>query len=222
MRHLRPNRRRSTVSRCNRSAAWRVEMNMDDALPAALASNLDTAFVRLVEVHQDRLYSIALRLLGNHADAEEIAQDAFVRAYRALQSWEPGRIAALEVRPWLAQIVVNLCRNRFRRARPMVVPIDARNGVAHDLPSLDPEDSPHDVALRRDTARRWARLLAELPHHYRVPVVLRHVDGLSYEEMAAALGRPEGTLKAQVHRGIALLRSSAEQATQPEREVLSA
>ncbi len=200
---------------------------MDDALPSALATDLDGAFERLVLDHQDRLYSIALRVLGDPRDAEEVTQDCLVRAYRALASYDPDRIRSLEVRPWLATIVVNLCRNRGRRRKLAVVRLDAPSArdtipVAGRIAAHDPTGSPHASALRRETARDWAALLATLPQRLRIPVVLRHVDGLSYAEMANALGRPEGTLKAQVHRGLALLRDAAESASLLDREVMSA
>jgi RNA polymerase sigma-70 factor (ECF subfamily) len=195
---------------------------MDDRTAGSLAVDLDGAFARLVELHQDRLYSIALRILGNPHDAEEVAQDAFVRAYRALASYEPQRIRSLELRPWLATIVVNLCRNRFRRRRPVTVAIDPGEPGTPDPPTRDPRDNPHDAAVRRETRHRWAALLAELPERYRTPVVLRHVDGLSYEEMAEVLGRPQGTIKAQVHRGLAQLRAAAERAAPADLEEMSA
>ena len=190
---------------------------MTDALQAALASDLDGAFEPLVLAHQDRLYSIALRLLRNPADAEEVAQDAFVRAYRALATYDRERIRSLELRQWLATIVVNLSRNRARR-RPPPTALLAR-GDEPDAPIVDPRlvardprESPHEAALRREATAEWAARLAELPDRYRTPVVLRHVDGLSYDEMAVVLGRPAGTLKAQVHRGLAQLRTAAERA----------
>jgi RNA polymerase sigma-70 factor (ECF subfamily) len=200
---------------------------MTDQLTAALAADLDAAFERLVLAHQDRLYSIAVRLLGDPRDAEEVAQDALVRAYRAIATYEPPRIRALELRPWLATIVVNLCRNRARRRTATLVRLDPdagpqERGVVTDLPSRDPADSPSDRTDRREAARRWAAMLATLPDRYRYPVVLRHVDGLSYDEMAEVLGRPEGTLKAQVHRGLAQLRTAAERAAALESQEMSA
>ena len=199
---------------------------MDDTLPTELAADLDRAFGGLVEAHQDRLYSIALRVLHDPRDAEEVAQDAFVRAYKALAGWEPERIRAVELRPWLATILVNLCRNRARRHRPVLVsihaPHDAADERGREVETLDRRDIPHDELIHRETARRWATLLSGLPDRYRVPVVLRHVDGLSYEEMATVLGRPEGTIKAQVHRGLAKLRQAAEAAALVDREEMSA
>ena len=75
---------------------------------------------------------------------------------------------------------------------------------------------------RREGAARWAGLVASLPERYRTPIVLRHVDGLPYDEMSAVLGRPEGTLKAQVHRGLALLRDAYERSELLEREEMTA
>jgi RNA polymerase sigma-70 factor (ECF subfamily) len=200
---------------------------MTDHLTAALAADLDAAFERVVLAHQDRLYSIALRLLGDPRDAEELAQDALVRAYRAIGTYEPARIRALDLRPWLATIVVNLCRNRSRRRSATIVRLDPaaapdERGVISDVPDRDPADSPHEAAARREANRRWAALLATLPDRYRYPVVLRHVDGMSYDEMATVLGRPEGTLKAQVHRGLAQLRAAAERAADLDRQEMTA
>src|SRR3954447_3411567 len=89
---------------------------MDDTeLTERLARDLDGAFELLVRLHVDRCHSIALRVLGDPHDAEEVAQDALVRAYRALAGYDGARIRELRLRPWLATIVVNLCRNRVRR-----------------------------------------------------------------------------------------------------------
>src|SRR6188474_1575640 len=87
----------------------------DTRLLAALARDLDATFPVLVTAHQDRLYSIALRMLGDPHDAEEAAQDALVKAYRALAGYDATRIRELRLRGWLATIVLNLCRTRLGR-----------------------------------------------------------------------------------------------------------
>ena len=92
-------------------------MDTDEPLIAALADDLDASFEALVLAHQDRIYSIALRMLGDPRDAEEAAQDALVRAYRALAGYDAARIRELRLRPWLATIVLNLCRSRLSRRR---------------------------------------------------------------------------------------------------------
>src|SRR6476646_533458 len=89
---------------------------MDQPLTEALAADLDGAFEELVRAQQDRLYSLALRYSGNAADAEDLAQDAFVRAYRAMKRYDPERIRALDLRGWLTTILLNLCRNHAAKA----------------------------------------------------------------------------------------------------------
>lgn len=188
-------------------------MEADERLLTSLADSLDDAFESLVEQHQDRLYTIALRMLGDRGDAEEAAQDAFVRAYRALATYDGDRIRELRLRGWLTTIVLNRCRSvAARRAtrgpRPVSIEADPVRPITE--PEAPPEAAPMEVAERHAERDRWAARLQALPVSYRSAVVLRHVDGLSYPEVAAALGRPEGTVKAQVHRGIALLRTMLE------------
>jgi len=184
----------------------------DAALIGRLSADLDGAFPVLVEAHQDRLFTIALRVLGNRSDAEEAAQDAFVRAYRAIAGYPAERIRELRLRPWLATIVLNVCRNRVRVRRVATTELAFEPAAE---PAADPFSSRHGREV-------WAALLATLPPTQRVAVVLRHVDGLSYTEMAEALGRPEGTVKAQVHRGLAALRTAFIAAERREREEMTA
>ena len=199
-------------------------MDNDEPLIAALADDLDASFEALVIAHQDRIYSIALRMLGDPRDAEEAAQDALVRAYRALAGYDATRIRDLRLRAWLATIVLNLCRSRLARR-----PAAARTTLSLDLalpgelePRVRDDRGPAAVVATRAAARDWADLLLTLPAAYRSAVVLRHVDGLSYPELAIALDRPEGTVKAQVHRGLALLRTAFEATERHEREEMTA
>ncbi len=181
---------------------------MDDTeLVLRLARDLDGSFEALVHAHVDRCHAIALRLTGNPHDAEEITQDALVRAYRALAGYDPDRIRELRLRPWLTTIVLNLSRNRARTRRVPSTPLAPLVEAGWE-PAADASTDPSTLAQAAAQRERLAAHLAALPERYRVPVVLRHVDDLSYAELAEVLGRPEGTLKAQVHRGLAMLRAA--------------
>lgn len=202
-------------------------MDDDRQLLTGLARDLDGAFEALVLAHQDRCYSIALRMLSDPGAAEEAAQDAFVRAYRALAGYDATRIHELRLRPWLATIVLNLCRTRLaRRAAagrpPLSLDADPERTRLPEPAATDPATSPVAVAERHAVREHWGDLLSTLPPAYRAAVVLRHVDGLSYPDLARALGRPEGTVKAQVHRGLAMLRTAFEAASRLEREEMTA
>jgi len=183
-----------------------------DPLAARLAHDLDGTFEALVIAHADLVYGLALRSTRDPAAAEDLAQDAFVRTYRALAGYPPERIRGLHLRPWLTRLTINLARNRARDrlARPAQAPLDEGHlGVADDAAR------PEEALLRRESAAAWQARLAALPRHYGLAVELRHVHGLSYAEMAEALQRPVNTVKVHVHRGLALLRVAYEKEIQP-------
>lgn len=170
-------------------------------LAQRLADDLDGNFEALVLELQGPVYRFAYRWCGNAEDAEEIAQDAFVRAYRALQGYDPERIAALRLSPWLLTIAVNVARNRVRGKRLAVGGLESV-----DEPMAAALDEPEHISERRELSDRLAGALLELPPRYRAPVILRHVLGLSYDDIAETLEQPAGTVKSNVHRGIQLLR----------------
>jgi RNA polymerase sigma-70 factor (ECF subfamily) len=178
---------------------------MDDALIALLARDLDAGFEQLVLAFQHRVYGLALTLTGSCADAEEVAQDTFVRAHRALRSYGAARIEELKLRAWLHRIALNVVRNRVRVRRVATVDISAAASVADAS-----AERPDAVLLGRESAAEMRALVASLPVAYRDSVVLRHVQQLSYAEAAVVLGKPVGTVKANVHRGLGLLRLALE------------
>jgi RNA polymerase sigma-70 factor (ECF subfamily) len=179
----------------------------DLSLASRLATDLDGYFEQLVRSYQDRLFGFALRLTRSREEAEECTQDAFVRAYRAIERYSTERRRELRLRPWLYQIALNAVRNRARQKTLAAVPLDGphENGIADA-----PEAQPESVVLRRE---RWSTLEAALdglPTRYKTAVVLRHVHGLSYAEAAEVLNQPVGTIKSDVHRGLRLLRQVLE------------
>lgn len=153
------------------------------------------AFSRLVDRHYDRCARIALRILGNREDAEEAIQDAFLRAYRALGSYEDReRFSA-----WLTRILINQCRTA--RAR-----VQRREAVFSDADLRD----AGAFAEMETTEATWPDLeyaLAHLPPDQREAVVLRYADDLTYEEMARITGVGESALKMRVQRAFARLRA---------------
>ncbi|HEV3102487.1 MAG TPA: sigma-70 family RNA polymerase sigma factor [Candidatus Dormibacteraeota bacterium] len=159
---------------------------------------VDHLFERMVHEHKDRVFAASLAMTGNRHDAEEVAQDTFFRAYRALCTYSPERVRDLKERAWLHRIAVNVMRNRVRGVHPRLVEL---NGSERDH-----SRGPEAQAMERMQLDELATRVADLPIRYREAVVLRHVRELSYAEVAEALGQPVGTVKANVHRGLKLLR----------------
>jgi RNA polymerase sigma factor (sigma-70 family) len=184
-------------------------MEPQPELPARLAHNLDGSFEELVLVHQRLVYGLALRVVADPADAEEVAQDTFERAYHALAGYEAERVAAMRLRPWLAQIALNLARNRLRRRTATARPPGEGGGKAGAV-AAPAASQPDQLAERRQERELLVELLAGLPRGWREAVVLRHVEGLPYAEVAEVLGRPVGTVKTHVHRGVRQLRTTLE------------
>lgn len=173
-----------------------------EALAHRLAADRDHAFPELVRRLHAPIYSGALRLTGSRLDAEEVTQDAFMRAHRALGRYPSQQVRSLRLQPWLWTIALNVCRNRARSRsrRPQTSPLERSPELAADA-STEAEalDAVDD---------QWQRRLADLPEAMRHAVILRHVVGLSYDEIAAAVDRPAGTVKSDVHRGIERLRAA--------------
>jgi RNA polymerase sigma factor (sigma-70 family) len=169
-----------------------------EELANALAFDLDRAFPTMVDEMGRQLYWGLRRISGDHQEAEDLTQETFIRAYRALGGYDPERIRAMNLQPWLWTIAMNLGRNhlRDRSRRPTYVEMGA------ETPVEDPE--PVDAAA-------WDRRLSELNQHQRTAVVLRHVVGMGISDIAEATGRAEGTVKADIHRGLARLRHTMEE-----------
>jgi RNA polymerase sigma factor (sigma-70 family) len=184
-------------------------MDIQPELPDRLARDLDGSFEELVLAHQRLVFGLALRVVGDRADAEEVAQDTFERAYHALAGYPAERVAAMRLRPWLARIALNLARNRLRRRPPPARSLEDGDGQPLAVPAPAAAE-PAAVAERVQERELLAGLLAGLPRAYREAVVLRHVEGLPYAEVAEVLGRPVGTVKTHVHRGVRQLRVELE------------
>lgn len=172
----------------------------DDAALVDLARGGDNqAFGELVGRHGPMVYNLALRLLNNAQEAEDMAQEAFVRAWQAL----PGFRGDSAVSTWLYRITTNLCYNRLPhlRASLLALDADAADEVSDDRPL--PESRLQSAEMRREL---FAAVDA-LPDHYRLLIQLRHIQGLGYNEIAAVTGMPLGTVKTGLHRAHRRLRA---------------
>jgi RNA polymerase sigma-70 factor (ECF subfamily) len=153
-------------------------------------------FERAVRENKDRIYSYAAMMLRNPADAQDVAQETMVRLWQHRHSVDQET-----ARAWLTRTAHNLCIDRIRRLRVRneVVPGDER-------PAADAGPGPLRLAASRELAALLAQAVAELPPDYRAVVILREVQCLPYDEIAAALHVPLGTVKARLHRARERLR----------------
>jgi RNA polymerase sigma-70 factor, ECF subfamily len=165
-------------------------------------------FEEIVDEYQRRLYGFALRMTGNREDAEEIVQDAFVRAYRALAKMSPEQRGELRLQPWLYTITLNVTRNRLRSKRPANVALDAMADADAVLRSSLREGPPQPEKIIEQNADMALveQALLQLPMHLRAAATLRFIEGRSHPEIAEILDQPIGTVKSHVHRAVRILR----------------
>ena len=174
---------------------------MTTTLHHALATDLDSTFPAFVDAYGTLVVTIATRLTDTQT-GEDITQEVFLRAYRALASYDTDRIVSLDLRPWLATITRNLVRNEYRRrSRKPALSLD-------DGPHPEPTTDPVDVADTLDGLDSVGRALTHLTDAQREAVVLRHIVGLPIREVALTMGCPDGTAKSHVSRGLARLRTT--------------
>ena len=178
----------------------------DDAEAARFLDRLragdDRAFEELVRTHQHRVFAVALRMLGNAAEAEEIAQEAFLRAHRSLGDFRGDA----KLSTWLYAIASRLCLNRLAAG-------ERRHGREGEetLLRLSHRSLGPDAALERGELEvALHRAIAELADERRIVVVLRDIEGLAYEEIAQVLGIEVGTVRSRLHRARADLKGKLE------------
>ncbi|MEU9235206.1 RNA polymerase sigma factor [Streptomyces subrutilus] len=192
--------------------------DMAEQVSERLATDLDDGFTELVRVHATAVRGFLFRVTGSASEADDLGQDTFLRAYTALQGYSPQRRRELRPRAWLMTIAANVWRNHVRTSVRRPVSATTVEDVCQSWPDASP--GPEERASTAEDRRRLVSALTELPENPRVAVVLRHVVGLSYVEIAEAQGCPVGTVKAQVSRGIGSLRQLMEAKDPPTREVL--
>ncbi|HMK08739.1 MAG TPA: sigma-70 family RNA polymerase sigma factor [Anaerolineales bacterium] len=150
------------------------------------------AFGELVRRYQSSVYGVCYRLLGDSAEAEDLAQEAFLRAFRRLASYDADRPFG----PWMRRVAANLTLNALQRRRP--APLEWEDEA--DQIGGDPEEMPEQAGERSALAERLRAGLLRLPEAYRAVIELRHYQDMSYEEMASALGIGVGDVRTRLFR----------------------
>ena len=191
------NRRAPAAS--NRANDRAIEAEEDRALIAQAQAGDMGAFRKLVERHQRRAFAVALGLVRDENDAREIVQDAFLRAYKSLATFQ----GSASFFTWLYRIITNLSIDLMRKPGRQTAELDESRHTTEDEPDFpllsrfDGAD-PIDVVKRREIAERLQTALDALPSYHRAVIVLREIEGLSYEEMATAMGVSKGTIMSRL------------------------
>ena len=174
------------------------EQSKDLGLVRKAQAGDKTAFDLLVRKYQNKVVNIVSRYLGHNGDVLDVAQDTFVKAYTALPSFR-GEAAFYT---WLYRIAVNTSKNYLtaRGRRPFNVDIDDEESDLHEQLSLQDPASPERLALAEEIKQVIVNAIERLPEELKVAIQLREIDGMSYEEIALAMGCPVGTVRSRIFR----------------------
>lgn len=190
-----------------RAITWTEVGGREAALIQRCAARDEDACAELVAEHQRMVYQLSLNLLGDHNEALDLSQEVFLRVFRTIHSFR-GQSA---LRTWIFRIVVNQARNRQRwwrrRHRSQQVSLDEHIRAHGDLPEQTNGAAPDRLLGRKELAGQIRTALDQLPFDQRTALVLREIDGLSYEEIGFSLGIAVGTVKSRLARAREALRA---------------
>ncbi len=186
---------------------WSSVSDAEAALVSRCLAGDEQACTELVESHQRMVYQLAFHLLGDKEEALDLSQDVFLTVFRMLDRFR-GQSA---LRTWIYRIVVNQARNRQRwwrrRYQSAQVPLDVHVSEHGELSSPRDDCGPEKLLRQKEQADRVWQALRDLPFDQRTALVLREIDGLSYEEIGYSLNVAVGTVKSRLARARQLLRA---------------
>ncbi len=177
----------------------------DIQLVARARAGDERAFRALLEKYERAVFSICLRMVRNRDEATDLSQESFIKVFASLDRYNP----AYAFSSWLFKITSNQCIDHLRKRRvdtlPMDQPIDGEKGeIQRQYAAPDP--TPEEALVRGEKMSRLEAAIDQLPEHYRIMLILRHQEDLSYEEIADHLSIPLGTVKARIHRAREMLK----------------
>jgi RNA polymerase sigma-70 factor (ECF subfamily) len=174
-------------------------MNENDLVKKAKNGDVE-AFERLVEGYQKKVFNIAYRMLGNYDDASELAQEALIKIYKSLKSFKEES----QLSTWIYRITTNVCLDELRkRKNKAVVYIDEKIRSEDDEITRQVEDkqpTPEQRAEQNEVKKAINNAIQSLSQDYKIVIILRDIQGLSYDEIAEILKCPTGTVKSRINR----------------------
>jgi RNA polymerase sigma-70 factor (ECF subfamily) len=189
------------------SIAWTEVGGREASLIQRCAAHDEDACAELVNEHQRMVYQLSLNLLGDHNEALDLSQEVFLRVFRTIHTFR----GASQLRTWIYRIVINQARNRQRwwrrRHKAQQVSLDDHIRDHGELPESSNGASPDRLLGQKQLAERIRAALDRLPFDQKTALVLREIDGLSYEEIGYSLGIAVGTVKSRLARAREALRA---------------
>ena len=170
-----------------------MSVSGDQALVRRTLTGDLEAYGELIQLYQSSVLNVCYRVLGNRHDAEDLTQEAFIRAYKHLASYDQERPFG----PWMRTLAANLCYNKLKRVEVIQVALEDER----DIESKGPTTNPENALEVSQEHHALYQAIWELPHSQRIALELRHFQGLSYQEMTEVMKLPLNTVRSHLYRG---------------------
>jgi RNA polymerase sigma-70 factor (ECF subfamily) len=178
-----------------------VDRLSDEALVDLILKGEKTAFGVLIKRYEKQIYSLAYRLTNNKDDAQDFAQEAFLKIYNNLDKYDKGR----PFFPWMYKVASNVCYSELRQSKPQANEVPLEKVIEFSPLIPDKSTHPEEYSQTREVQRLVKQAVAELPEKYRVPLVLKYLEDMSYKEISEIMEIPVSTIETRLYRGRALL-----------------
>ncbi len=156
-------------------------------------------YAHLITKYKDRIYNVLYRMVHSREEAKDLTQECFIKAFQKLASFDPKR----EFYPWLCRIAINHCIDKRRIQKPQIVDFHEMDQL-----SMVEEQTPESIYIQKEFASEMREMLDELPESYRLVLLLRYNQNLSYQEISDILGIPVSTIQVKLHRAKQKLRAN--------------
>ncbi len=173
----------------------------DEVLVAQVLKGEKTAFGDLIRRYEKQVYSFAYNLTNNKDDAQDFAQEAFIKIYKNLHKYDKSK----PFFPWMYKVATNVCYSKLKQIKPKVSEVSLEKVIEFSPLIPDRATSPEEYSQTREIQRLVNQAIAELPEKYRVPLVLKYLEDMSYKEISENMEIPVSTIETRLYRGRALL-----------------
>ena len=179
-----------------------MERLADEKLVSQTLKGEEGAFSTLIKRYEKQIYSLAYRLTNNKDDAQDLAQEAFIKIYKNLDKYDHER----PFFPWMYKVAANVCYSMLRQSKSHATEITLEKVIEFSPLIPDRNTHPEEYYQTKETQKLVRQAIAELPERYRVPLVLKYLEEMSYKEISEILDIPVTTIETRLYRGRSLLK----------------
>ncbi|MDS1030369.1 sigma-70 family RNA polymerase sigma factor [Bacillota bacterium LX-D] len=176
-----------------------MDVLVDEVVVKRCLNGDTAAFTEIIQKYQKQIFSLCYRLTNNTEDAQDLAQESFLKIYQVLDKYDQEK----PFFPWMYKVATNVCYTALRKRHEQDIPLEKVIEFAPTIPTADSQ--PEEYAETREVGRIVQKAIAELPENYRLPIILRYLEDFTYQQIAEIMDLPVSTIETRLFRGKSML-----------------